>query len=126
MILDKHTLHQLEQSQMKVFDEAFKAYLLTAYGQEPFPYVYSEQDLFEQICKDLAAYEKGELDLIMDPAKHWQQEQAELQRLCSQQEAELQDQTIYVNELEQILSSNNLESSRMTKKKLDDTQEGVF
>ena len=126
MILDKHTLHQLEQSQMKVFDEAFKAYLLTAYGQEPFPYVYSEQDLFEHIRKDLDAYEKGQLDLTVDPVKHWQRERAELQRLYARQEAELQDLTTYVNELEQILSLNNLESSRMTKKKLEETQEDNF
>ena len=127
MILDKAMLNQLEQSQMKVFDESLKRYLLTAYGQEPFPYVYSEQDLFEHIRKDLQAYENGQLDVsALDPTKHWQNERTELQKLYTHKEAELKELTAYVNELEQILRSNNLESSGIAKKRIEEVQEIDF
>jgi len=127
MILDKAMLSQLEQSQMKVFDENFKRYLLTAYGQEPFPYVYSEQDLFEHIRKDFRAYESGQLDVsVMDSAKHWEIERTELQNLYAQKANEIHELTAYANELEQILRSNNLESSGMAKKRLEEVQENDF
>ena len=127
MILDKAMINQLEQSQMIVFDESFKRYLLTAYGQEPFPYVYSEQDLYEHIRKDFRDYENGQLDVtVLDPVKHWHQERTELQRLYAQKEAEIQELTAYVNELEQLLRANNLESSRMAKKKFESVPENDF
>ncbi len=40
MILDEQLLNQLTSS--RILDEGLKGYLLTAYGQEPFPHVYSE------------------------------------------------------------------------------------
>jgi len=114
MILDKQLLHQLTSG--KILDEGLKGYLLTAYGQEPFPHGYSEQDLSENIRKDIMAYEKGQLELTeLAPAQRWQQERAELQNLYTDKANELQELTLYVEELEQILRSKGLATSRMAK-----------
>ncbi len=125
MILDEQLLYQLTSS--RILNEGLKGYLLTAYGQEPFPHVYSEQDLLESIRKDLMAYEEGHLELTeLAPAQRWQQERAELQNLYTEKANELQELTLYVDELEQILRSKSLESSRMAKKRMGKSQEDDF
>jgi len=114
MILDKQLLHQLTSG--KILDEGLKGYLLTAYGQEPFPHGYSEQDLSENSRKDIMAYDKGQLELTeLAPGERWQQERAELQNLYTDKANELQELTLYVEELEQILRSKGLATSRMAK-----------
>ena len=125
MILDEQLLNQLTSS--RILDEGLKGYLLTAYGQEPFPHVYSEQDLLEDIRKDLMAYEKGQLDLTdRDPALRWQKERTELQNLDAQKANELDELTLYVEELEQALRSKGLESSRMAKKRMNQSRADDF
>lgn len=114
MILDERLLKQLTSNRM--LDEGLKGYLLTTYGQEPFPHVYSEQDLLENIRKDLMAYDKGQLDLTdQDPAIRWQKKRTELQNLYAQKANELDELTLYVEELEQVLRSKGLTTSRMAK-----------
>ncbi len=44
-------------------DKQLEAYLLATYEEEPFPYVWSEEDLFEQIRKLVYEYEQGILDV---------------------------------------------------------------
>ncbi len=44
-------------------DKPLEAYLLATYEEEPFPYEWSEQDLYEQIRKLIFQYEQGELDI---------------------------------------------------------------
>lgn len=44
-------------------DKPLEAYLLSTYEEEPFPHVWSEQDLFEQIRKLIYQYEQGILDV---------------------------------------------------------------
>ena len=114
MILDKQLLNQLICG--RILDDGLEGYLLTAYGQEPFPHVYSEQDLLENIRKDLMAYEKGHLELTeLAPVQRWQKERTELQNLYAQKANELQELTLYVEELEQVLRSKGLATSRMSK-----------
>jgi hypothetical protein len=44
-------------------DKPLQAYLLSTYEEEPFPYEWSEQDLYEQIRKLILEYEQGKLDI---------------------------------------------------------------
>lgn len=44
-------------------DKPLEAYLLATYEEEPFPYEWSEQDLYEQIRKLIFQYEEGMLDI---------------------------------------------------------------
>ncbi len=70
----------------------------------------------ENIRKDLMAYDKGQLDLTDgDSALRWQQERTELQHLYAQKANELDELTLYVEELEQVLRSKGLTTSRMAK-----------
>ncbi len=125
MILDERMLNQLSPN--RPLDEGLKGYLLAAYGQEPFPHEYSEQDLLENIRKDLEAFEKGQLDLVgLDPVQRWQKERTELQSLYAQKATELWELALYVDELEQLLRSKGLESSRMSKKRVAETLSDYF
>lgn len=42
-----------------------EAFLLEEYDEEPFPYEYSEQDLYEQIRKLVMNYHKGLVDVTL-------------------------------------------------------------
>jgi hypothetical protein len=44
-------------------DKPLEAYLSATYEEEPFPYEWSEQDLYEQIRKLIFQYEQGKLDI---------------------------------------------------------------
>ena len=45
--------------------ENLEAFLLEEHGDEPFPYEYSEQDLYEQIRKLVMNYHKGLVDVTL-------------------------------------------------------------
>lgn len=44
-------------------DKPLEHYLLATYEEEPFPYEWSEQDLYEQVRKLIFQYEQGILDI---------------------------------------------------------------
>jgi hypothetical protein len=46
-------------------DKPLEEYLLATYEEEPFPYEWSEQDLYEQIRKLIFQYEQGKLDITV-------------------------------------------------------------
>jgi hypothetical protein len=46
-------------------DKSLETYLLVTYEEEPFPYEWSEQDLYEQIRKLIFQYEQGKLDIAI-------------------------------------------------------------
>ncbi len=46
-------------------DKPFEEYLLATYEEEPFPYEWSEQDLYEQIRKLILQYNQGKLDVTI-------------------------------------------------------------
>ncbi len=53
-------------------DKLLEAYLLATYEEEPFPYQWSEQDLYEQIRKFIYQYEQGALDVSVPPKEERQ------------------------------------------------------
>ncbi len=65
MTIYKIIIKQIEDAHRILLPEKFKKYLLVNYGQEPFPYEYSEQNLYTNIEKDIRAYEAGELNLTL-------------------------------------------------------------
>ena len=44
-------------------DKPLETYLMATYEEDPFPYEWSEQDLYEQIRKLIFQYEEGMLDI---------------------------------------------------------------
>jgi hypothetical protein len=61
MILTPKIIEKLEHTYRMYFPEGFKRYLLAKYGEEPFPYEFSEQDLYENIRHDIRDYENGNI-----------------------------------------------------------------
>jgi hypothetical protein len=59
MILNEKILKGLERSYRKAFPGDLNKYLLVKYGEEPFPYEFTEQDLYENIRRDICNYEAG-------------------------------------------------------------------
>lgn len=53
-------------------DKPLERYLLATYEEEPFPYEWSEQDLYEQIRKLILQYEQGKLNITI-PSKEERQ-----------------------------------------------------
>jgi len=114
MILNKRMLKELEATYKKHFSEDFRQYLLVKYGQEPFPYEFSEQDLYTNIDHDIRVYDAGELDVtVKSPSERWLEEREYLQNLYIAKAGEAQEFADYVAELERILSAHGLESAQM-------------
>ena len=53
-------------------DKSLEEYLLAAYEEEPFPYEWSEQDLYEQIRKLMLQYNQGKLDVTLPSSEERQ------------------------------------------------------
>ena len=88
------------------------------YAQEPFPYEFSEQDLYTNIERDIRSYETGELDVtIKSSFERWQEEREYLQNLYIEKAREVRKLEDYVTELERILSEHGLESSKMSERR---------
>lgn len=62
MTINDKIIKELENAYRKAIPADLRIYLLAEYAEEPFPYEYSEQDLYTNIRKDIKRYEAGELN----------------------------------------------------------------
>lgn len=53
-------------------DKPLEQYLLAMYEEEPFPYEWSEQDLYEQIRKLILQYNQGKLNIFIPSSEERQ------------------------------------------------------
>lgn len=107
MTINKKIIKQIEQIYRRSLPDEFKRYLLVKYKQEPFPYEYSEQDLYANIENDIRAYEAGELDLtVKKPSVLWQEEREYLQGLYAEECHEVRSLEEYINKLEFTFNKN--------------------
>ena len=119
MLIDKTIIRDLENRYKKSISEEFKQYLLVNYAQEPFPYEYSEQDLYANIERDMYAFESGCLDVtIKAPSEQWQEERENLKELYFDKCFEIHELLEYVAELEHMLSEHGLASTKMVEKRI--------
>jgi hypothetical protein len=65
MILTTRFLNEMFRQWGDHIDKPLETYLLATYEEEPFPYEWSEQDLYEQIRKLIFQYEQGMLDILV-------------------------------------------------------------
>ena len=63
MIATKRYINHLRYKCRMKIDKELERYILLEYEEEPFPYEWSEQDLYEQISKIVNAYNNGTLDI---------------------------------------------------------------
>ena len=115
MTINKTIIRELENIYKKSIPDDLKKYLLVNYEQEPFPYEFSEQDLYANIERDIRDYEADELDVIVKgSSERWLEEREYLQNLYIEKSRVVHDLEDYVAELEHILLEHNLESARMS------------
>lgn len=65
MTLTKTVLKSLQKAYRKEFPRELIHYLRITYGEEPFPYEYTEQDLYTQIKRDIDSYYAGKLAITV-------------------------------------------------------------
>lgn len=120
MIINKTIIRNLENKCRAHIPDELKQYLLVKYAQEPFPYEYSEQDLYANIERDMETFGSDRLDVtIKTPLERWQDECEYLQRLYVEKACEIRQLLEYVAELEQTLSEHGLESVSMAGRRSD-------
>jgi len=96
------------------FPKELKAYLYDSYGEDPWPYSFSEEDLYGGIKADAQAYFMEKLDVTIKPALEKKKaEIQELRELYSDAMGDIQDLEKYIGELHELLWANGLEGSRM-------------
>lgn len=127
MVINNTIITELEHTYRRHFPYDLKKYLLATYSEEPFPYEYTEQDLYTQICNDIEDYEAVKLDVtVKSPSERWQEDREYLQKLYIERSYEVQDLEEYIVELERILSDHDLESSKMAQRRIENTSESPF
>lgn len=127
MIINETIVKELENTYGKPFADELKQYLLVQYGQEPFPHVFSEQDLYANIERDIRDYEAGKLDITLkSQSERWQEESEYLQSLYTEKCREVRELVDYVAELEQMLAQNGLEPPEMTRRRLEFSKSIAF
>lgn len=120
MTINKPIIRELEHTYRRSFPNDLKRYLLVKYAEEPFPYEFTEQDLYANIRRDIRDYEAGELDVtVKSPSERWQEEREHLKNLYIEKSCEARDLKEYVAELEQMLSDHGLESFRMAERRIE-------
>lgn len=120
MIADKTLINAIRDNQRVCIPEKLESFLLQQYGQEPFPYEFSEQDLLTNIDRDIRAYEAGELDLtIKSSSEHWQEEREYLQSLYIEKCREVSNLEEYIAKLEHMLSGHGLKRSRIANQPIE-------
>lgn len=120
MTLNKIIIRELEHTYRRSFPDDLKRYLLVKYAQEPFPYEFSEQDLYTNIRQDICNYEAGQLDVtVKSSSERWQEEREYLHNLYIEKTCEARNLEEYVAELEHMLSEHGLESSRMAERRIE-------
>lgn len=72
MTLTKKFLNEMFRIWGDKIDDPLETYLMATYEEEPFPYEWSEQDLYEQIRKLIFQYEEGILDISIPSYKERQ------------------------------------------------------
>lgn len=111
---------QFEHNYIGGFSDELKKYLLVKYSKEPFPYEFSEQDLYTNIEKDIRAYCAGNMDVtIKNPSEYWQVEREYLQNLYIDKCREISELEDYIEKLEKMFLEHDLVPYTMIKQHID-------
>lgn len=110
MALTRKFLNEMFRIWGDRIDKPLEAYLLATYEEDPFPYEWSEQDLYEQIRKLIFQYQQGELDIAISSAEERQKIRYEA---LKDSYIELLRETIHLREIIQK-TKNIIETSTET------------
>lgn len=127
MVINRTIVKELEHTYRRHLSDNLKRYLLVKYADEPFPYEYSEHDLYASIHEDIRHYELGKLDVtVKSLAERWKEERSYLQNLYIEKAYEACELEDYIAELEHILSEHGLESSKMSERRIENEAGPTF
>lgn len=119
MIINEQIIKNVEEYLRISIDENLKRYLLIKYAEEPFPYVYNEQDLHINIRKAAESYESGDLDItIKSPFVRKEEDTEYLRRIYTEKCCEIRELEKYIVELENVIRNNNLTIPREAAKEI--------
>jgi hypothetical protein len=114
MIVDKIFINNVRENQRICIPEELEAFFLDQYGEEPFPYEYTEQDLYEQIRKLIYQYQEGRLDIsVKSPLEKIRMNYSYLQQEYADAMAKIklmESENIYLKDL---LQKNNIKVSTL-------------
>ena len=109
MTVDKMFIKNLREKQRICISEEMETFLLTEYGEEPFPYVYTEQDLHEQIYKLINQYQAGTLNAsVKSPVERLQKDYSYLQQNYANATAIIKKLESDISVLKNLLYRNNI------------------
>lgn len=116
MILTRSHLAYMQRYYGFKIDKPLSEYLYSIYSYEPFPYEYSEQDLYEQIRKLVIAYDQGNLDIsIKSSAERMKNRYESLKQFC----VDILSENSFLNEencrLKAILKKNGIQDKDKSK-----------
>lgn len=112
-------VRHLESNHGQPFPRELSKYLWIKYSAEPFPYEYTEQDLYENIRRDIRDYLAGTLDLAeKHPLTLCNERLKLLQDMCIGMLYDQRQLELYIEELELALAEHGLESTKMAMKRL--------
>ena len=90
--------------------EELEKFLLNQYGEEPFPYEYTEQDLYEQIRKLVCQYQTGILDTtVKSPMEILQSNYSSLKQDYADAMASIKKLELNIRSLKDVLHRNCIE-----------------
>jgi len=115
MTINQKVIRTLETYIFKhPFSAELKRFLKDQYSDEPWPYEYSEQDLYAHIKKDVDAYFSGNIDItIKSPLEKKDLEIEYLRGLYGDAMCEVRDLQKTIEELHELLWAHGFEPNQM-------------
>jgi hypothetical protein len=119
MIANKKIIESIcVRNQLKMTEE-LKSYIIQEFGTEPFPYIWSEQDLYENIRKLIIDYWNGSITIkLKTPNEKLRDDYNDLQDMYIEKLGEINSLESKIQDLEKTL--NNI--FELSKKFEDDIQ----
>lgn len=114
MTINKAIIKCMENYTRKIFPKDLVHYLMVTYTEEPFPYEYSEQDLYSNIERDVHAYYTQKLDTTVKSSYKWLKEERDSWRsACIELERANEKSNAYIRELENLLAEHSILTEQM-------------
>lgn len=114
MTINRTIIKGFQNTYRRLFPKDLVHYLMVTYGEEPFPYEFSEQDLYKNIQRDIDGYYAGELHVyVKSPYKRLQRERDQWRKACIDAEVANERQQSYIQKLESLLMKQGIITDRM-------------
>jgi|LGVF01.2.fsa_nt_gb hypothetical protein len=109
MVADKNIIKRVANYHKVMLEKDFEQFIYQEYGQDPFPYEYSEEDLYMQISKLVGDYKKGGFEFkLLTPMEKLIQENCIIKDICIENIREVNHLNEQLDELKEVIINNGL------------------